>query len=86
MKLRAAQIPGQANAPIGCAYSGKAFHKWALSFIDPRPSGYNDLERKCTDCGARQHADSVPDHETRDLPKALWCLGDWSWRPGALEP
>jgi hypothetical protein len=83
MKLR--EVP--AGAPNeGCVYTGKAFHKWSLSFIDPRPSGYKDLERKCTDCGARQHADAVPDHETRELPKALWCLGDWKWRPGGLEP
>ena len=83
MKLR--EVPSQPPSE-GCVYTGKAFHKWSLSFIDPRPSGYKDLERKCTDCGTRQHVDAVPDHETRELPKALWCLGDWKWRPGGLEP
>jgi hypothetical protein len=57
-----------------------------LSFIDPHHGGVKDLERKCVDCGTRQHADAVPNQETRDLPRTVWCLVDWKWRDGALEP
>jgi hypothetical protein len=85
MKLR--ELPTPATTPVGgCEYSRKPFHKWELSFIDPRGSGVKDLERKCSDCGARQHVGGVPDAETRALPKTLWCVGDWQWQPGALEP
>jgi hypothetical protein len=83
MKLRAAPAPTAAD---GCRYSGKTFHRWVLSFIDPRDGGCADLERKCCDCGIRQHAEAVPDEETRALPKVLWCLGDWPWHPGSIEP
>lgn len=85
MKLR--ELPTPATTPIGgCDYSRKTFHNWVLSFIDPRGKGLKDLERKCGDCGARQHVNGVPDSETRELPKTLWCVGDWQWQPGALEP
>lgn len=83
MKLKAVR---REVSPNGCQFTGKSFHRWVLSFIDPRPSGRRDLERKCVDCAAQQHAQAVPDEETRDLPKTLWCVGDWTWLPGGLEP
>ena len=83
MKLHAVptQVPSR-----GCQYTGKTFHRWVLSFIDPRGSECQDLERKCVDCGVRHSAMGVPNHDTRELPRALWCLGDWTWHEGGLEP
>jgi hypothetical protein len=83
MKLKAVGKPSPLFS--GCQYTGRTFHKWALSFIDPR-SGHKHLERKCQDCGVRQHVAGVPNQETRELPRSLWCLGDWQWSEGSLEP
>jgi hypothetical protein len=84
MKLR--ELPRPATTPVGgCEYTRKPFHKWVLSFIDPR-AGNKDLERKCSDCGVRQHVNGVPDAETCELPKTLWCVGDWDWQSGGLDP
>jgi len=71
---------------VRCVLTGRRFHQWVLSFIDPQACGLTNLERKCADCGARQHTHSVPERETRELPRTLWCLGDWAWQEGELEP
>jgi hypothetical protein len=84
MRERAVPIPSSAK---GCVFTGKSFHRWTLAFIDLASDGRSKhLERKCLDCQVRQHAAEVPDQETRELPKGLWCLGDFRWRDGALEP
>jgi hypothetical protein len=82
MNFGAVTHPSNAS---GCRFTGRTFHKWVLSFIDPR-SGHKHLERKCQDCGLRQHVAAVPNQETRELPRSLWCLGDWQWSDGSLEP
>jgi hypothetical protein len=84
MRARAVSAP----TPVrGCVYTGKPFHRWTLAFIDLSTDGpYKHLERKCVDCELRQHAADVPDAETEELPKAVWCLGDWRWSDGGLEP
>jgi hypothetical protein len=69
-----------------CVLSARRFHQWELSFIDPQRSGNINLERRCVHCGRRQHADGVPGHEARELPRTLWCLGDWSWQEGEIQP
>jgi hypothetical protein len=77
-------------APVparGCVHTGKTFHRWTLAFIDISARGpFKHLERKCVDCEKRQHVADVPDEETQLLPKTLWCLGDWTWCDGAIEP
>jgi hypothetical protein len=70
----------------GCVLTGRRFHHWTLSFVDPQSSGLTDLERKCVDCDRRQHTRSVPESEMSVLPRALWCLGDWQWHDGELQP
>jgi hypothetical protein len=84
MKFRS--TPPSSSTTVGCVLTGRRFHQWSLSFIDPRAGGVKDLERKCVDCGRRQHTQAVPDHETSELPRTLWCLGDWTWQEGELEP
>ena len=84
MKFRS--TPPTVSTTVGCVLTGRRFHHWSLSFIDPRSGGVKDLERKCVDCGRRQHTQAVPDHETSELPRTLWCLGDWTWQEGELEP
>jgi hypothetical protein len=84
MKFRS--TPPTSSTTVGCVLTGRRFHHWSLSFIDPRAGGVKDLERKCVDCGRRQHTQAVPDHETSELPRTLWCLGDWTWQEGELEP
>ncbi|MEY4575313.1 MAG: hypothetical protein RL701_16 [Pseudomonadota bacterium] len=74
------------QSPERCVLSGRRFHQWALSFIDPQAPGITNLERKCVDCGRRQHTNAVPEQETRELPRTLWCLGDWTWQEGELQP
>jgi hypothetical protein len=79
-------VPSNSVVPRGCVLTGRRFHQWVLSFIDPHTDGKKDLERKCVDCGRRQHTEAVPDRETVELPRVLWCLGDWTWNDGELEP
>ena len=79
-------VPSNSVAPRGCVLTGRRFHQWVLSFIDPHTDGKKDLERKCVDSGRRQHSEAVPDRETVELPRVLWCLGDWTWQDGELEP
>jgi hypothetical protein len=79
-------VPSKELSAHHCVLSGRRFHQWSLSFIDPQAPGITNLERKCVDCGRRQHTHAVPETETRELPRTLWCLGDWTWQDGELAP
>jgi hypothetical protein len=79
-------VPSNTDSPVRCPPTGRRFHAWTLSFIDPQAHGLTNLERRCADCGKRQHTCGVREEETRELPRTLWCLGDWVWQEGELQP
>lgn len=60
----------------------KHVHKWALT----KQELTLDLERRCSDCRAVQHAKNTLASVVLNTPKSLLAFADVEWVDGALPP